>query len=204
MGRKKHTNHMKYVDWKIVRFLEKKSYKVDETIHFNPEKYCSKIDEKLQRYKTSRRAKFVSNYHFVFVTKGRVKILFKEVRDLISNQIPIIAKSYGWEILAIEVLPNHMHIFVTLDNKTAPCKYVHRVRTELEKWLCNLVPILRRALQRELFSRSYYFGTVGNVTALGVLKYIKNQWKDYKYFEDKYKKSSYYLAKKNLSLKDFF
>ena len=49
---------MKYVDWKIVRFLEKKSYKVDETIHFNPEKYCSKIDEKLQRYKTSRRAKF--------------------------------------------------------------------------------------------------------------------------------------------------
>lgn len=195
---------MKYVDWKIVRFLEKKSKEIDETIHFNPEKYCKKIDEKLQVYKSSRRAKFIANYHFVFVTKGRCSVLFKEVRNLIEEQVPIIAKKYGWDILAIEVLPNHMHLFVTLDQKTPPCKYVHCVRTTLQNWLYELVPILKRALQKELFSRSYYFGTVGNVTALGVLKYIKEQWKEHKYSKSKYENSLDYLSRKNMNLTNFF
>ena len=52
---------------------------------FNPQKYCSNIDTKLQTYKTTRRCKFVENRHIVFVTRGRTKVLFKEVRILINQ-----------------------------------------------------------------------------------------------------------------------
>ena len=204
MGRVKRKNAMKNIDWKTVKFLEKKSLEIDENEHFNPEKYCQQIDKKLQVYKTSRRAKFTANYHFVFVTKGRVKVLFKEVRQLIEKYIPIFAKEYNWETLAVEVMPNHMHIFVTLDNNTAPKKYVHCIRTMLENWLYKLFPILERALSKNIFSRSYYFGTVGNVTSIGVMKYINQQWKEYSGSSDKYKKAVQYIDKKNTSLTKFF
>jgi hypothetical protein len=85
MGRKKHKNPMKYVNWPIIRSLEKLSYDLESTTHFNPQKYCSKIDEKLQNYKTSRHQKYVANYHIVWIIRGRCKILFKEVRTLLKQ-----------------------------------------------------------------------------------------------------------------------
>ena len=50
---------MKKANWTIIKKLEKKSYDVESTIHFNPQKYCTKVDEKLQNYKTSRYQKYV-------------------------------------------------------------------------------------------------------------------------------------------------
>ena len=60
MGRTKHKNPMKNVNWPIVRKLEKLSYNFDSTTHFNHKTYCTKVDEKLQNYKTSRHQKYPS------------------------------------------------------------------------------------------------------------------------------------------------
>ena len=34
---------------------------------------------------------------------------------------------------------------------------------------------IKRAFSKNIFSRSYYFGTVRNVTSIGVMKYINQQ-----------------------------
>ena len=204
MGRRKHKNSMKNVDWKIVRFLEKRALDIDPATHFNPQKYCSNIEAKLQTYKTSRRAKFMMNCHIVFVTKGRCKVLFREVRELIADYLPEIVKENGWEMFACEVMPEHIHMFVSLDNLTDLRKYVQKVRQKLEDWIVKLFPLISNALQKELFSRSYFGSSIGNVSSLTVFGYIRNQWKSYTCYAEKYKIARGYAIAKQKSLDTYF
>lgn len=195
---------MKHVDWKTVRFLEKRALDIDPATHFNPQKYCSNIETRMQTYKTSRRAKFMMNAHIVFVTKGRCKVLFKEVRDLIAYYLPQLVKEHNWEIFACEVMPEHIHMFVSLDNKTDYRRYVQMIRQRLEDWIVKMFPILRKALQKELFSRSYYGGSIGNVSGLTLFGYIRNQWKNYSCYAEKYKLAKSIEASKQKALDAFF
>jgi len=176
MANTKRKNHMKKVNWNIIRKLEKLSYNLDSTIHFNPEKYCSKVDKKLQNYKTSRHQKYVANYHIVWVVRGRCKILFKEVRELLKQFI--IEEKIGhsnWDIYACEVMPEHIHMFVSLDHLTIPAQFVGIVRQTIMKKIQLLFPILKEAVGKQLFSRSFYSRTIGNVTGLGLLSHINKQ-----------------------------
>ncbi len=202
MGRIKHKNPMKNVDWSIVRKLEKLSYNLNSTTHFNPEKYCSKVDEKLQNYKKSRHQKYVANYHIVFVTRGRCKILFKEVRELLKQFIEETTKmNSNWEVYACEVMPEHIHMFVSLDHLTVPAQFVGIVRNIITHRIQDLFPIIEKALGRELFSRSFYSGTIGNVTGISLLSYINRQWeseKSKRFFETKK-----FLEKRNMKITDF-
>lgn len=193
---------MKNVNWPIVKKLEKLSYNFESTTHFNPQKYCNKIDEKLQNYKTSRHQKYVANYHIVWVTRGRCKIFFKEIREILKILIEEETKKHpNWDVYACEVMPEHIHMFVSLDHLTIPAQFVGIVRNTIMKKIQELFPILEDALGKELFNRSFYSGTIGNITGISLLSYINKQWeseKSKRFFEAKK-----YLENKNLSLKDF-
>ena len=198
----KHKNPMKNVNWTVVRLLEKKSYKFDSEKHFNPETYCKNIDIKLQKYKSSRHQKYIANFHIVFVTRGRCQILFKEVRDLLNQFIREETESHeNWSIYACEVMNNHIHLFVSLDNTTHPYQYVGIVRNQVANKIKICFPILEKALGKQIFSRSFYWGTIGNVTGLGLLNYIHKQWEGQKATD--YFKIKKYLESKNRKLTDF-
>ena len=200
--KRKHKNPMKRVNWKIVRHLEKLSFDVDNSEHFNPQKYCSNIDKKLQQYKTSRRCKFVENRHIVFVTRGRTKVLFKESRILLTQFLKEEIESNNFEVYAIEVMSNHIHLFVGIKHTISTACFVGKVRRKVMHKIQNCFPILIRALGKELFSHSFYSGTIGNVTGISVLNYISKQWKNdkkQKYLEFKKKDEL-----KNLKLTSFF
>lgn len=203
MGRRKHKNPMKHVNWPIVRKLEKLSYNLESTTHFNPQKYCSKVDEKLQNYKTSRHQKYVQNFHIVWVTRGRAKILFKEVRKLMKQFIEEETKKHSnWDVYACEVMPEHIHMFVSLDHLTVPAQFVGIVRKTIMLKIQKLFPILKIALGNELFSRSFYSGTIGNVTGISLLSYINKQWKSEK--AKRYWETKKYLDSRNMKITDFF
>ena len=157
MVRPKHKNPLKYVNWKIVRFLEKQSYNLDSTKHFNPKEYCTKIDERLTQLKRFRRCVCLANYHFVFVTKGRCRVLFPECRTLVKIKIEQICRDFNFDVLALEVMPEHIHLFVSLNQKISPCKFWHLIRYNLQSFLYETCPILQKALSRDILQRSYYF-----------------------------------------------
>ena len=193
---------MKRVNWKIVKYLEKLSYDVDDSEHFNPQKYCSNIDEKLQQYKTARRCKFVENRHVVFVTRGRTKVLFKETRILLAQFLKEEIEKNNFEVYAIEVMNNHIHLFVGIKHTISTACFVGKMRKKVMYKIQNCFPILIKALGEELFSHSFYSGTIGNVTGISVLNYISRQWEDEKkkkYFE--FRKND---ELKNLKLTSFF
>ena len=157
MARPKHKNPLKYVNWKIVRFLEKQSYNLDSTKHFNPKEYCTKIDERLTQLKRFRRCVCLANYHFVFVTKGRCRVLFPGCRTLVKIKIEQICRDFNFDVLALEVMPEHIHLFVSLNQKISPCKFWHLIRYNLQIFLYETCPILQKALSRDILQRSYYF-----------------------------------------------
>ncbi len=53
------------------------------------------------------------NYHIVFVTKYRNQVLTGAVEKHIKEQMPILCERYGWEQLALECMPDHVHLFVS-------------------------------------------------------------------------------------------
>ena len=60
------------------------------------------------------------NYHLVFVIKYRHNILTGEVEEFVKEQIQCICQRYDWEVLALEVMPDHIHVFLSAEPKYAP------------------------------------------------------------------------------------
>ncbi len=98
-------------------------------------------------------------------------------------------------------MPEHIHLFVSLDHRSIPAVYVGKIRDDITKRIIELFPVLEKALGKELFSRSFYAGIIGNVTGLELLAYINRQWgseKSKRFFETKK-----YLSKQKVDLTQY-
>lgn len=113
-------------------------------------------------------------YHIVWCTKYRRKILTPEVAIRLKELVETKCSDRGFSLHAIEVMPDHVHVFVEAPSKVA-VKYIanqikgvtsHNLRKEFQH-LRTRVPTL--------WTRSYYAGTVGAATDEVVAKYIENQ-----------------------------
>jgi putative transposase len=71
------------------------------------------------------------------------------------------AEEKGWEIVALEVMPDHVHLFV----KHSPKCSVSHVANPLKG---SQLPTL--------WSSSYFAASVGAVSAATVQRYIDTQW----------------------------
>jgi putative transposase len=133
--------------------------------------YASMSDE---RYKKSTGAVFTLKYHIVFCPKYRREILSGKVADDLKKLLYQKAKEQDWQIEALEIMPDHVHLFLSADPTDAPCRIVNQLKGftshELRKrhtWLKSRLP--------SLWSRSYYIGSVGHVSEKTVNAYIENQ-----------------------------
>ena len=53
-------------------------------------------------------------YHFVWCPRYRKPILEEpRVKEFLEDQIATIADTKGYEVLALEVMPDHVHLFVS-------------------------------------------------------------------------------------------
>ena len=71
-------------------------------------------------YKSTRHAKYLCNYHFVWIPKYRGDLLVEEVAEYIKEILKSIAKELGCEIIALEVMPDHIHFFVNCPPRYSP------------------------------------------------------------------------------------
>jgi putative transposase len=70
--------------------------------------------------KTTAHSAYNLNYHIVFVTKYRNKVLVGSVEEYVKEQVPLLCERYGWEQLALEIMPDHVHLFLSAPPSTAP------------------------------------------------------------------------------------
>jgi putative transposase len=126
------------------------------------------------RYKTSPGAAFSVKYHIVWCPKYRKRVLIDPVDTRLKALLYEIAENIGTVIQAMEVMPDHVHLFVEADATRAPAELANRFKGATSRLLREEFPHLRRVLPC-LWSRSYFVGTVGHVSDATVRKYIAMQ-----------------------------
>ena len=114
------------------------------------------------------------NYHIIWCPKYRRKVLVGEVETRLKELLPIIAEESGCTIDTMEVMPDHIHIFLT-GTPTIPIHLiVKNLKGKSSRVLRSEFPYLRRRLPC-LWTRSYYCETIGCINEETIKKYIENQ-----------------------------
>ena len=85
-----------------------------------------------------------------------------------------VAKDNGWQILALETMPDHVHLFVSADTRTKPEIVAKRFKGRSSHVLRKEFPELLK--MPTLWTRSYFLSSAGNVSSETIQTYIKNQW----------------------------
>ena len=70
-------------------------------------------------------------------------------------------------------MADHVHLFLSCPPTLAPCQIVFRVKGRSSRKLRQEIPHLRRL--PSLWTRSYFVGTAGNVSADTIRHYIEMQ-----------------------------
>jgi len=124
-------------------------------------------------------ASYNINYHLVWCPKYRKPILEKsEVKQFLEDQIHTIAAAKGFEVLALEIQPDHIHLFVSAPPFDSPTEIVKVFKGVTALRLFKKFPELRNQFWKgKLWSPSYYVGTAGHVSAETIQKYIEEQKK---------------------------
>ncbi|GAA2614056.1 IS200/IS605 family transposase [Streptomyces tubercidicus] len=81
----------------------------------------------------------------------------------------------GWEIIALEVMPDHVHLFVKHDPKSSASYVANQFKGFTSRVLRAEFAHLKSRMPT-LWSSSYFAASVGAVSAATVEKYIDTQW----------------------------
>ncbi len=114
------------------------------------------------------------NYHIIWCPKYRRKVLVGEVETRLNELLPELAEDSGCTIDTMEVMPDHIHIFL----KGTPTIPIHLIVKNLKgkssRILRTEFPHLRKRLPC-LWTRSYYCETIGCINEETIKKYIEDQ-----------------------------
>lgn len=112
-------------------------------------------------------------YHFVFCPKRRRKVLIGKVRERLIELLNSKAVELGWEVIALEVMPDHVHLFIGTDPDSSPTQVMHRLKGFTARVLRQEFPELTK--MPSLWTRNYLVSTAGNVSARTIERYIAEQ-----------------------------
>jgi len=126
------------------------------------------------RYARNAGAIFTLKYHLVWCPKYRRPVLVGAVEKRLRTLLNIVALDLEAAIHALEVMPDHVHLFVECDPTRSVAELVNRFKGRTSHDLRSEFPGLRSRIPT-LWSRSYYAATVGAVSENAIRKYIEEQ-----------------------------
>jgi putative transposase len=115
--------------------------------------------------------------HFVFVPKYRRHAFAREdIRQHLDRLFREIAAQRGYKIHAMEVMPDHVHMFVELPPSVSVSEAFRLLKGRSSHMLFSVFPELRYMFRRgALWSEGKFFRSVGAVRADVVVDYIRKQ-----------------------------
>jgi len=125
----------------------------------------------------TKHAVYDLKYHIVWIPKYRKDILDKEISDYLKATFNKIAEEYGFRIDTMEVMEDHVHIFVEVPPRYSPAQVVQIMKSISAREVFKVFPDLRKQLWAgELWNDGYFVRSVGDeVTADVIRKYIEYQ-----------------------------
>lgn len=128
----------------------------------------------MERYARNASAVLNLKYHVVWCPKYRKPVLVPPVDARLKQLLIEIAEATEMKVLAMEVMPDHVHVFVETDVRRAPAEIAAKLKANTSRILRAEFPHLRTRLPT-LWSRSYFIATVGTVSEATIRRYIENQ-----------------------------
>lgn len=126
---------------------------------------------------SSNHVVFSLGYHIIWCPKHRHIVLDNALAIELKHIIAETCSVYGWELQAIEVMPDHVHIFVQADHLTAPVEIAKTLKSIAAVHIFHVFPKLkgRKFWGSGLWSRGTYYATVGHSSEDAVRRYIESQ-----------------------------
>lgn len=128
-----------------------------------------------RRAKTFAGGVYDLGLHVVWCPKYRRPVLTGQVASRCDELVREVCAERGWEIVALEVMPDHVHLFVKPDPKSAPAFVAGQVKGRTSRVLRAEFAELRTKLPT-LWSSSYFVASVGAVSAATIQRYIETQY----------------------------
>jgi putative transposase len=126
-----------------------------------------------QEYRHKTTSVSLSNYHLIFCPKRRRKVLVNTIKARLDALIRETATALDCTVLALEIMPDHVHLFVSAPPTLAPQTIVRRLKSRSSRMLRQEFPHLLRL--PSLWTRSYFSSTAGNVSRQTIQRYIAEQ-----------------------------
>ncbi len=125
----------------------------------------------------TKHAVYDLKYHLVWIPKYRKDILSGEVSLYLKEVFQQISEEYEFRIDTMEVMEDHVHIFVEVPPRYSPAQAVQILKSVSAREVFKKFPKLRKQLWAgELWSDGYFVRSVGDkVTADIIRKYIEYQ-----------------------------
>lgn len=125
-------------------------------------------------YTRNAGAVYALKYHLVWCPKYRRPVLTPPVDARLKELLVETAEELGMTIRAMEVMPDHLHLFVEADPTLPVAGIVNRFKGRTSRILRGEFPSLRSRLPT-LWSRSYFAATTGQVSEVTIRRYIESQ-----------------------------
>jgi len=127
-----------------------------------------------ERWTTSNKAVYNIGYHLIWCPKYRRKVLVDQVAVRLKELLTEKAVELGLLIETMEVMPDHVHLFVKAQPIHSPHYIVQQLKGYSSFKLRSEVPKLKSRLPT-LWTRSYYCEAVGHISAETIQRYIEEQ-----------------------------
>lgn len=106
----------------------------------------------------------------------RRSVLAEPVKSTLETLFHTIARQYDMEVLAVDVQPDHIRLFVSIPPALSVADAVELLKGISARQLRLLCPELRKRTRSDrLWAPSYYVGTAGHVSADTIRQYIGAQ-----------------------------
>ncbi|MDP2967272.1 MAG: IS200/IS605 family transposase [bacterium] len=126
-------------------------------------------------YKHSRNQVYLINYHLIWCPKRRKPVLIGKIKARLEQIIKQVAKEKNVEVLALEIMPDYLHLFISAYPTIAIHKLVKAFKGRSSNLLRKEFPYLLKI--PSLWTHSYFVSTAGNVSNKTIQKYIEQQSK---------------------------
>lgn len=126
------------------------------------------------QYRSNNNVFYACQYHVVWCPKYRRSVLVGGVDEALKRIVIEICEARDAQIIEMEVMPDHVHLLVSIDPQFGVHKLIKEIKGESSRLLREAFPSLRSRLPT-LWTNSYFVATVGGAPLNVIKQYIEQQ-----------------------------
>jgi putative transposase len=104
-------------------------------------------------------------------------VLNENIEESLKQILQDIAEKYGYEIMEMEIMPDHLHLFVATKPTVAATDVIRTLKSLSAIKLFAKYSSLKKFYARSgsLWSKGYFVSTIGKVSAETIQRYIQEE-----------------------------